>query len=184
MKKTVSIILFILFGSASVWGATFEKTKESTGQENTSIEEQTAVFLKNIPDIAKEFIGIPYALGANPQESGSSDNSHLFFAIYNMAAQKAGLVYKSYLTMKALLRNVVEVDENNIQNGDLIVLKNGHAAMIYLVEDTGKIHLIYASAKRQQVLSFNSGNVIFHVYWLENLKGFYRLSNAMLSTAD
>lgn len=86
--------------------------------------------------------------------------------------------------MKYFLRNIREVDEKDLKNGDLIVLNDGHTAMIYQVENTGKIHLIYASEKRQQVLSFNSDNIVFQVYWLENLKGFFRLSDIMLAPAN
>ena len=65
-----------------------------------------------------------------------------------------------------------------------MVLNDDHMAMIYQIEDSGKIHLIYASGMRRQVLIFHSENPVFHVYWLENLNGFYRLSDTLLDTAD
>jgi len=76
------------------------------------------------------------------------------------------------------------VNENNLKNGDLIVLNDDHAAMVYHVENTGKIHLIYSSGKRRRVLSFTSDHIVFQAYWLENLKGFYRLSDTMLAPGD
>ncbi|MCK5162806.1 MAG: C40 family peptidase [Desulfobacula sp.] len=184
MKRIFIVAILILFGAISVWGLNTKKTDELSEYGNVYLEKQKRIFRQSIPSIAKQFIGIPYRLGGNPSQSGTSDNSHLFFSIYTLAAQKAGLSYKEYRPMKYFLRNIREVDENGLKNGDLIVLNDDHTAMIYQVEDTGKIHLIYASEKRQQVLSFNSDNIVFHIYWLENLKGFFRLSDIMLAPAN
>jgi len=186
MKRIFIVVILILFGSVSVWGLNTKKADELSEHVNAYSEEQKKVFRQSIPSIAKQFIGIPYKYGGNPLplHSGTSDNSNLFFSIYTLAAQKAGLSYKEYMPMKYLLRNLKEVDENDLKNGDLIVLNDDHTAMIYQVENTGKIYLIYASEKRQQVLSFNSDNIVFQVYWLENLKGFFRLSDMMLAPAD
>ncbi len=147
----------------------------------TGLETRLAKFRQFIPIVAKEFIGIPYQYGGNPLISGSTDNSHLFYAIYAQAAQKAGLTFKRYMPMKILLANVTPISESEIQNGDLIVLKDNHTAMLYQVEKSGKIFCIYASHKRNKVLAFNSENLVFHVYWLENIKGFYRLLDDSLS---
>ena len=184
MKKILIVAILILFSAVSVWSLNYEKTNEPAEQGDVYLKEQKRVFRQNIPSIANQFIGIPYKLGGNPLQSGTTDNSYLFFSIYALAAQKAGLSYKEYLPMVYLLRNTREVDKNYLQQGDLIVLNNGHAAMIYQVENSGKMHFIYASQKRQQVLSFNSNNLVFQVYWLENLKGFYRLSDVMLVPAN
>ena len=184
MKRTLIIAILIFFNAASVWGSNENKTAKVIEPETAYLGEQKRIFRQSIPPIAKQFIGIAYELGGNPLQSGSSDNSHLFFSIYTLAAQKAGLFYKEYLPMRYLLHNIKQVDENELKNGDLLVLNNDHAAMIYHVEQTGKIHLIYASGKRRQILSFNSDNPVFHVYWLENMKGFYRLSDAMLKQTN
>ncbi|MBT3178603.1 MAG: C40 family peptidase [Desulfobacula sp.] len=184
MKIIFIVVTFILFCATSVLGLNTENTNESAEHGNAYSEEQKNIFRQSIPPIAKRFIGIPYKLGGSPPQSGTSDNSNLFFSIYNLAAQKAGLSYKKYMPMKYLLCNIREVDENNLKNGDLIVLNDDHTAMIYQVENTGKIYLIYASEKRQQVLSFNGDNIVFQVYWLENLKGFFRLSDIMLAPTN
>jgi len=184
MKRIFIVAIFILCGAVSVWGLSTEKTDEPDKNETVYIEEQERIFRQNIPAMAELFIGMPYSFGGNPRESGTADNSHLFFSIYSLAAQKAGLSYKEYLPMKHFLRNIREVDENALKNGDLMVLNDDHAAMIYQVENTGKIHLIYASKKRQQVLSFTSDNIVFDAYWLENLKGFFRLSDKMLNPVN
>lgn len=86
--------------------------------------------------------------------------------------------------MKELLTNTVEVQRHELKNGDLIVLNDGHAAMIYRVENRDKFYMIYTSLKRQRVISFNSQNVVFEVYWLANLKGFYRLTEDMFLPDD
>ncbi|WP_457553110.1 peptidoglycan endopeptidase [Desulfobacula sp.] len=184
MKKIFIVVILILFGADFVWGLNTKMTGKLAEQGDVCSEEQKMIFRQSIPSIAKQFIGVPYKLGGNPTQTGTSDNSHLFFTIYKLAAQKAGIFYKEYLPMKYFSHKLREVDENDLKNGDLMVLKDDHAAMIYQVENTGKIHLVYASGKRQQVLSFNSDNVVFNVYWLENLKGFFRLSDIMLAPAD
>jgi hypothetical protein len=184
MQKIFIAAILILFSAVFVWGSNTKNTDELAEHVNAYSEEQKKIFRQSIPPIAKQFIGLPYKLGGNPRQSGTSDNSNLFFSIYTLAAQKAGLSYKKYLPIKYFLRNIREVDENSLKNGDLIVLNDDHTAMVYQVEDTGKIHLIYASEKRQQILSFNSDNIVFQVYWLENLKGFFRLSDAMLAPTN
>jgi hypothetical protein len=184
MKRTLIIAILIFFNAAAVWGSNGNKTAKVIEPEKVYLGEQKKIFRQSIPPIAKQFIGISYEFGGNPLQSDSSDNSHLFFSIYTLAAQKAGLFYKEYMPMRYLLHNINKVDENELKNGDLLVLNNDHAAMIYHVEKTGKIHLIYASEKRQQILSFNSDNPVFNVYWLENMKGFYRLSDAMLKQTN
>ncbi len=83
--------------------------------------------------------------------------------------------------MAYLLANTREVDKNDLRNGDLIVLNNNHAAMIYWIDESGKMYFIYASGKRQKIIAFNSENPVFDIYWLENLKGFYRISDTLLS---
>ena len=179
---TISITIFCYAGS--VWGLNREGTNQSSNQEDVYLGKQKQFFRQNIPSIATQFIGIPYKLGGNPRLSGTSDNSYLFFSIYALAAQEAGLSYKGYFTMAHLLQNTLEVDGNDLQNGDLMVLKNNHAAMIYRIGSSGTMYLVYASEKRQEIISFNSDNLVFPVYWLENFKGFYRLSDAMLKPSN
>ncbi len=185
MKRNFIIVTLVLLSLApSVWGLNTSITDKPADQKNTYLQKQKEVFRQSIPAIAKQFKGIPYQFGGNPLQSKTSDNSHLFFAIYKLAAQKAGLSYTEYMPMRNLLKNIREVNENDLQNGDLMLLNDDHAAMIYQIEDNGKIHLIYASEMRRQILIFHSENPVFHVYWLENLNGFYRLSDVLFDKAD
>ena len=66
--------------------------------------------------------------------------------------------------MEMLLKNTVEVERDDLKAGDLMVLNNKHAAMIYNFENPDKFYLIYASQKRQQVISFNSQNLVFELF--------------------
>lgn len=181
MKKVLIFVFISLFLAPDLWGVNYQKPmgKDGQGVERNPKNE----FRQNIPPVALQFIGIPYQFGANPQVSGATDNSSLFFSIYTLAAQKAGLTYHGYLPMRRLLEYCSQVDPDKVQNGDLMVLNNGLAAMVFRVETSGKLHLIYASKKRSQVFAFNSDNIVFQVYWMENLRGFYRLSDTMLSPA-
>jgi hypothetical protein len=82
--------------------------------------------------------------------------------------------------MKNLLQNVRPVDENKVQNGDLMVLDNQLAAMVFHIEKNGRLHLIYVSEKRRQAITFHSDNLVFDAFWLKNMTGFFRLNDAML----
>ena len=181
MKKVLLISVLILFHTILAWGITFEKDDFSVRPEGVIPGAARDVFRQNIPSVARQFIGIPYEYGGNPLTTGTSDNSYLFFSIYARAAQIAGLKYYGYLPMENLLQHTRQVAENQLQKGDLMVLNNQHAAMIYNIEaETDRLFLIYASEKRRQVISFNSDNIVFDVFWLENLKGFFRLNDIML----
>jgi hypothetical protein len=85
------------------------------------------------------------------------------------------------MPMEMLLKNTIEVERNDLKAGDLMVLNNKHAAMIYNFENRDKFYLIYASQKRQQVISFNSQNLVFEVYWLKNLEGYFRLADSLFA---
>lgn len=144
------------------------------------VEKEREVFEKKISAIAGQYIGIRYEFGGDFEKYGAVDNSHLFCSIYAKAAEQSGLVFAGYMPMDMLLKNSVEIERKDLKIGDLMVLINGHAAMIYKFENRDKFYLIYASAKRREVISFNSQNVVFEAYWLKNLKGFYRLSKSIL----
>ena len=138
------------------------------------------LFAKKISEIAVQYIGIRYKFGGDFKKSQSVDNSRLFCLIYAQAAEQSGLLFSGFMPMEMLLKNTVEVKRNDLAAGDLMVLINGLAAMIYKFENRDKFHLIYASEKRQEVISFNSQNVVFEAYWLKNLKGYFRLSKDIL----
>jgi len=181
MKKILVASISFLCWAGFAWGLNQKQTVDSVDQNNNAYGVQETIFRQSIPSIADQFIGISYELGGNPQISGTSDNSYLFLSIYTLAAEKAGLSYGEYLPMADLLSNTREVDKNDLQNGDLIVLNNDLAAMIYWIDESGKMYFLYASETRQKIISFNSENPVFDSYWLENLKGYYRISDTLLS---
>ena len=150
------------------------------GADDRSLKEKRAVFREKISPIAEKYIGTPYQLGGHIEQSGTLDNSHLFCLIYFEAAKEAGLEFQGYMPMMMLLKNMVPVPPDGIKNGDLMVLQKGHAAMLYDVKDPHHFDLIYASLKRKQVISFSTNHLAFSAYWLQNLKGYYRLADRML----
>lgn len=175
-------MILVLFSASSVWSSTHTGTKKSDEPSDAYFGEQKQVFIQSIPSIAEQFVGIPFELGGNPRQSGTSDNSYLFFSIYALAAQKAGLSYEGYLPMVHLITNTRQVNKDELQNGDIMLLNDDLAAMIYRIEPSGKMHFIYASEKRKQITAFHSENILYQAFWLENLKGFFRLSDSMLET--
>jgi hypothetical protein len=144
-------------------------------------EAALAVFRESIPGVAVRYIGMPYAFGADPDRHGAADNSHLMCAIYGEAAGKAGLAFPGYMPMGMLLARTVRVPPDELRPGDLMVLKDGLAAMIYRMTDAAHFDLIYASLKRKEVITFSSRNLVYEVYWWVHLDGFYRLDPALLS---
>lgn len=153
-------------------------------QHQTPVDSAPAVlFCQFIPSIAEQFIGMPVVFGGRPKQTGSTDNSWLFYSIYTGAATRAGLKYKAFMPMDLLLGNTHSIKADDVQNGDLIVLNNDLAAMVYQVEPSGRMHFIYASEKREEVTVFNSENIVYQAYWLENFKGFFRLNEDMLMPA-
>jgi hypothetical protein len=144
------------------------------------IEKKKEAFERKISEIAEQYIGIKYEFGGDFEKCSAIDNSHLFCLIYALAAEQSGLVFAGYMPMDMLLKNSVEVERNDLKAGDLMVLIDGLAAMIYKFENPDKFYLIYASEKRREVVSFNCHNVVFEAYWLKNLKGYFRLSKSML----
>jgi hypothetical protein len=149
--------------------------------EGLSVQGGREILEGRIPDVARQYIGIPVRLGKDFKESGAVDNSHLFYLIYHEAARQSGLRFAGYRPMKDLLKNAAGVQRDELKNGDLIVLKDGHAALIYRVENRDKLWMIYASQKRGRVISFNSQNVVYEVYWLKELEGFFRLTDGMFA---
>ena len=186
MKKLfLTMFLMVLWGNCAQAShpqplSSAQAVEQTTGQVSSSPQ---ALFRQHIPFVAEQFIGMPFKMGGNPLRTGSTDNSSLFFSIYTAAAKKAGMGYRDYLPMRYLLKRTVEIPESEVENGDLIVLKNGLAAMIYKKDPSGRFHMLYASKKRQEVISFNSDNLVYQVYWLEHLMGFYRLKPEMLIPA-
>lgn len=149
--------------------------------EERPFKEKEVSFRVKISPIAEKYIGIPYQLGGHVDTSGTLDNSHLFSLIYFEAARDAGLRFRGYMPMRQLLENMVPVLSDDIKNGDLMVLQNGHAAMVYNVKDPQHYDLIYASLKRKQVISFSTNHLAFSAYWLKNVKGYFRLADKMLT---
>jgi len=179
MKQILPTLILMLLWIMPAWASYSapELTEQASGPVNSSID---TIFQQHIPVIAEQFIGMPFKMGGRPQRTGTTDNSSLFYTIYTIAAQKAGMKYKAYLPMRYLLKNTGPVGDGDVRNGDLIVLNNDLAAMIYRVEPSGRMHFIYASEKRQQVISFHSDNLVYQAYWLEHLRGFFRLNRDML----
>ncbi|WP_035239883.1 hypothetical protein [Desulfobacter vibrioformis] len=153
-------------------------------QTQTPVDSTPAVlFCQFIPSTAEQFIGMPFIFGGRPKQTGSTDNSWLFYSIYTGAASRAGLIYKAFMPMDLLLGNTHGIEADDVQNGDLIVLDNDLAAMVYQVDPSGRMYFIYASEKRGEVTVFNSDNIVYHAYWLEHFSGFFRINDDMLMPA-
>ncbi|WP_289023414.1 peptidoglycan endopeptidase [Desulfobacter postgatei] len=184
MKRvTIHLILVLIWAVPTL--ASLSLVIETQHEHmQTPVDSRPAVlFCQFIPSIAEQFIGMPVLVGGRPNQTGSTDNSWLFYSIYAGAAAKAGLVYKNLMPMDLLLDNTHSIKTDDVQNGDLIVLNNDLTAMVYQVDPSGRMHFIYASKKRGEVTTFNSDHLVYYAYWLEHLKGFFRINEHMLMPA-
>ena len=171
-RSTIHLILILIWVVPTL--ASHPPLLETQPPQKPVDSTPAVLFRQFIPSIAEQFIGIPVVVGGRPKLTGSTDNSWLFYSIYTGAAKKAGLIYKTFMPMKLLLRNTHSIKADDVRNGDLIVLDNNLAAMVYQVDPSGRMHFIYASKKRGEVTTFNSENIVYVAYWLENFKGFFQ----------
>ena len=180
-RSTIHLILILIWVVPTL--ASHPPLLETQPPQKPVDSTPAVLFRQFIPSIAEQFIGIPVVVGGRPKLTGSTDNSWLFYSIYTGAAKKAGLIYKTFMPMKLLLRNTHSIKADDVRNGDLIVLDNNLAAMVYQVDPSGRMHFIYASKKRGEVTTFNSENIVYVAYWLENFKGFFRINDDLLMPA-
>ena len=81
--------------------------------EKMSLLKKRANFQNYIPEIAEQYIGIPYGFGKGFEKSlAAVDNSHLFYLIYNSAARQAGLRISGYMPIKDLLRHTKKIQRH------------------------------------------------------------------------
>lgn len=133
-------------------------------------------FQLSISKYCEKYIGLPYQYGADPEKDNATDNSHLFYTILCKAAENSGIKYLGdYCPISDMKKNMVEVFLSELQNGDFIFLKNGHAGMVYGMENKDYFYLIYASESKQEVVSVESSEL--RNYWMknENKLGYFRL---------
>lgn len=147
IRSTIHLILVLIWAVPTL--ASLSLVIETQHEEiQTSVDSTPAVLFRQfIPSIAEQFIGMPVLVGGRPNQTGSTDNSWLFYSIYAGAATKAGLVYKNFMPMDLLVDNTHSIKADDVQNGDLIVLNNDLTAMVYQVDPSGRMHFIYASKK-------------------------------------
>lgn len=180
-RSTIYLILVLIWAVPALASHFFDMEAEDA---RTPVDSAPAVlFCQFIPSIAEQYIGLPFIFGGRPRQTGSTDNSWLFYSIYTGAASRAGLIYKAFMPMDLLLANTHSIEADDVQNGDLIVLDNDLAAMVYQVDPDGRMYFIYTSEKRGEVTIFNSDNIVYHAYWLEHFNGFFRINEDMLMPA-
>ena len=138
---------------------------------------QNQIFKLAITEYAEKYLDLPLKMGADPQKDSATDNSHLICSIYNNAAKKAGFKQLNYEPMKNLLEHSEKITIADLDNGDVIALKNGMIGMIYGKEKQDSFYLIYVSNKAKKVISLESTE--FSKYWLnpKNKQGYFRLRN-------
>lgn len=180
-RSTIHLILVLIWAMPTL--ASHSLVMEPQASQTPVDSSPQVLFRQFIPSTAEQFVGMPVLFGGRPKQTGSTDNSWLFYSIYTGAATRANLTYKTFMPMRQLLDNTHSINADDVQNGDLIVLKNNLAAMVYQVAPNGRLHFIYASKKRGEVTIFNSDNIVYHAYWLEHFKGFYRINDDLLMPA-
>lgn len=156
--------------------------KPEKNQKRVISPERLIDFTSSITEAAKKTVDLPFQNGGNPSTDRATDNSHLIFYIWQQAASKAGLSIGSYRPMQQLIADCQEIHLSELTNGDLIVLNDGNAGLIYgFSEENDGFYLIYASSNQKKVVSVKSKEL--KKYWLnqENKKGYYRATTKIFS---
>ncbi len=130
MKQIIQDISLTIFSIIIFVSVFICMAHADNSAEIVSVQNKKGILEDKIPDIAERYVGIPYGFGKDLEKSRALDNSHLLCLIYHEAAKQAGLRFQGYMPMESLLRNAVEVQRDELKNGDLIVLNEGHAALI------------------------------------------------------
>lgn len=180
-RSTIYLILALIWAAPTL--ASHSHLIETQDSQEPVDSTPAVLFCQFIPSIAEQFIGMPVIDGGRPEQTGSTDNSWLFYSIYTGAATKAGLIYKAFIPIELLLDRTHSIKANDVQNGDLILLNDDLVAMVYQVDPSGRMHFIYASKTRGEVITFNSDNLVYNAYWLEHCKGFFRINEDLLMPA-
>jgi len=156
--------------------------KPEKNQKRVISAERLNDFASSITEAAKKTVDLPFKNGGDPSTDRATDNSHLIFYIWEQAASKTGLSIGSYRPMQQLIADCQEIHLSELTNGDLIVLNDGNAGLIYgFSEENDGFYLIYASSNQKKVVSVKSKEL--KKYWLnqENKKGYYRATTKIFS---
>ena len=157
-----------------------DEITESISENTESTSGDIDTFEDQILYYAKRYNGLQLRVGADPDTDKATDNSHLICKIYQHAAENSGMKFKGYMQMDEIRRNIHQIKNSSLRNGDLLKLKNGMLAMVIDLSSKNDYKLIYASGSKNSVVITNYDQLKH--YWLkpENFDAFYRLNEDVL----
>ncbi|MCG6551876.1 MAG: C40 family peptidase [Candidatus Magnetominusculus sp. LBB02] len=141
-------------------------------------EDPYVVMEKNIPDVAKVYLGKDYKLGSNPDKNIESDCSHLVCAIARNSLIGTKYDFKPYyFNSWKIYDYTYEIAMSETRPGDIIFFKDqkkkqNHLALITHVKDN-TIHFVQASSS-SGVIERTTNSEGWLYYWKKRFDSFRR----------
>lgn len=138
-------------------------------------------FYRSVNKWAAKYVELKVKNNTDPDENGTTDNSHLICSIWENAAKENNMKFKGYMPSDKILDGVYKIGINDIREGDLMVLKDGMFGMITDFKSSEDYKLIYASGEKNKVVKIDLKTM--KNYWLmpEKFKGYYRAEKEILN---
>ncbi|HAQ62543.1 TPA: hypothetical protein DCR49_11220 [Candidatus Delongbacteria bacterium] len=138
-------------------------------------------FYRSVNKWAAEYVDLKVKNNTDPDENGTTDNSHLICSIWENAAKENKMKFRGYMPSDKILEGIYKIGINDIREGDLMVLKDGMFGMITDFKSPENYELIYASGEKNKVVKIDLKTM--KNYWLkpEKFKGYYRAEKEILN---
>jgi len=138
-------------------------------------------FYRSVNKWAAKYVELKVKNNTDPDENGTTDNSHLICSIWENAAKENNMKFRGYMPSDKILDGIYKIGINDIREGDLMVLKDGMFGMITDFKNPDNYDLIYASGEKNKVVKIDLKTM--KNYWLkpEKFKGYYRVEKDILN---
>ncbi len=152
----------------------------SSAEDNGKASDMNG-FFRSVNKWAAKYVDLKVKNNTDPDENGTTDNSHLICSIWENAAKENDMKFKGYITSDKILEGIYKIDRSDLREGDLMVLKDGMFGMVINYNDPENYELIYASGEKNKVVKIDLKTM--RNYWLkpEKFKGYYRAEKDILN---
>ncbi|MFC1745912.1 C40 family peptidase [Candidatus Riflebacteria bacterium] len=157
---------------------------EKTLKEKGALE----ILQQNVPQISKQYMGIGYKYGSNPDTSSLSDCSNLICAITRNSVKNSGYLFLPYYFPTAEIYNNSEaLNRSELKIGDIVFFtwdggKQKHAGIV--IESTAtEVIFIHASSSKG-VIKTSTLDSAWKYYWQERFNSFRRWNETVFSRTE
>ncbi|MCI4624527.1 MAG: NlpC/P60 family protein [Candidatus Magnetoovum sp. WYHC-5] len=142
---------------------------------------------KKLPKVYKDYIGMEYRLGANPDESSSADCSHLVSALMRKCLSNTNYAFAPYyVNSRGIYKNTYKIDVSQVKPGDVLIFNsNGrinHTGMVTRKSDD-VVYFVHASSTNGVVVT-STASRIWDSYWQERFHSFRRWKPTVFMADD